>query len=139
MAVAMRARPAAARRARRPALFGALALLALLWLVAAAPAPAQPAAEFVPAEETPEQYPEHAGREETFYACTACHGFRLVAQQGQSRRQWDETLDWMQTRHGMPPIEGAERQLVLDYLEASFPPRTAPADRGGWRNPFSQR
>ena len=75
-----------------------------------------------------------AGREQTFYACIACHGFKIVAQQGQTRQQWDDTLNWMTKRHGMPPIDGELRKIVLDYLETTFPPRTAP---GGWQNPFS--
>jgi hypothetical protein len=91
---------------------------------------------FTPAEERPEDYPNGSGREATFYACTPCHGFKIVAQQGQSRRQWDETLDWMTKRHGMPPIDGDLRQTVLEYLEATFPPRQAP---GGWQNPFIGR
>ncbi len=76
------------------------------------------------------------GREDTFYACTACHGFKLVAQQGQTRRQWDDTLDWMTERHKMPPPRDADRKVILDYLEAAFPPRTAPR---GWQNPFQNR
>src|SRR4051794_22722063 len=46
--------------------------------------------------------PEGPGREETFALCTACHGFRLVSNQGMSRVQWDETLTWMTVRHRMP-------------------------------------
>ena len=38
-----------------------------------------------PPEEQPEQYPDGPNREETFYFCTACHGFKIVAQQGMSR------------------------------------------------------
>lgn len=93
---------------------------------------------FQPREEEPEQFPAGAGREETFYACTACHNFKLVAAQGMTRRQWDDSLAWMTQRHGMPALEGKERDLVLDYLETTFPPR-APASRGGWQNPFLSR
>ena len=39
----------------------------------------------------------------------------------------------MTKRHGMPPIDGDLRKMVLDYLEATYPPRKAP---GGWQNPF---
>jgi hypothetical protein len=74
------------------------------------------------------------GREETFYACTACHNFKLVAAQGMNRRQWEDSLDWMVSKHGMNPLEGNDRKVVLDYLETAFPPR-APAG-GGWQNPF---
>jgi hypothetical protein len=126
-------------RRRRPRFFFSIAIVAAVWgLVASNPGGAQPAGEFVPAEEVPEDYPEGPGREETFYLCTACHGFKLVAQQGQSRRQWDETLEFMREKHGMAEIEGDDRKVVLDYLEAKFPPRAAPAGRG-WQNPFLQR
>jgi hypothetical protein len=91
---------------------------------------------FTPRDETPEEFPAGAGRDEAFYACTACHNFKLVAAQGLTRPQWEDSLAWMTQRHNMPPLEGKERETVLNYLEAAFPPR-APASRGGWRNPFS--
>src|SRR5690554_4560773 len=81
------------------------------------------AQQFTPREETPEEFPPGPGREDTFYACTACHNFKLVAAQGMTRRQWDESLTLMTERHGMPPLEGEERRIVLDYLEQTFPPR----------------
>jgi hypothetical protein len=108
-----------------------------LWLAAAmiAAAAIQPAAAetFTPSQENPEDYPAGPSREQAFYACVACHGFKIVAQQGQSRQQWDATLDLMTKRFNMPPIDGDLRKMVLDYLEAAFPPRQAP---GGWQNPF---
>ena len=118
----------AARIARR-ALFG-------LALVAAGIASAQQPV-FTPRDETPEEFTAGAGRDETFYTCTACHNFKLVAQQGMSRRQWDETIAIMTQRHGMPPLEDKDREVVLNYLEAAYPPRT-PAGRG-WQNPFLNR
>jgi hypothetical protein len=108
-------------------------VLAILLSLALAPAPAV-AEPFTPQQENPEDYPQGTGREPTFYACTPCHGFKIVAQQGQSRAQWEDTLDWMTKRHGMPAIDGDLRKIVLDYLETTYPPRTAP---GGWKNPFS--
>ena len=51
----------------------ASALAALL--LAAASALAQSPA-FTPSDEKPEDYPPGAGRDDTFYACTPCHGFR---------------------------------------------------------------
>ena len=110
-----------------------MAIAALLWTV---PAIAQ--STFTPRDESPEEFAAGPGRDETFYACTACHNFKLVAQQGMSRERWDETLTFMTVRHNMPPLEGAERKLVLDYLEKSYPPR-APARQGGWQNPFAPR
>jgi len=109
---------------------GALALLLLV-----SPAAAQ-VSTFTPRDDSPENYPAGAARDQTFYACTPCHGFSIVAQQGQSRRQWEETLDWMTQRHGMPKLEGNERTAVVDYLETVFPPRAAPR---GWQNPFQNR
>jgi hypothetical protein len=88
-----------------------------------------------PAEETPDMFPAGPHREETFYFCVACHNFKLTAAQGMSREKWDETLAWMTTRHGMPPIEGDDRKNVLDYLATAFPPKS-PSQQGGWKNPF---
>ena len=110
---------------------------AALMLIVAVAAPAAAAAqEFMPRDETPADYPAGPGRDQTFYACTACHGFKLVAAQGQARGQWEDTLDFMTKRHNMPPLEGNDRKIVLDYLEATFPPRRAP---GGFQNPFLKK
>jgi hypothetical protein len=111
------------------------ALAAVALALAAEPAAAQ-APAFTPRDESPEDYPAADGREQTFYACTPCHGFKIVAQQGQSRRQWDDTLDWMTQKHNMPRPRDADRKIMLDYLEAAFPPRTTPR---GWQNPFQTR
>ena len=43
-----------------------------------------------------------------------------------TRRQWEDSLQWMTDRHGMSPLPAKEQKIVLDYLEATFPPR-APA------------
>jgi hypothetical protein len=87
------AAPVARRFLSSSLVAGALVAGALAALGLFAPAAAQSQAPvFTPRDESPEQYPAGPGRDETFYACTACHGFMLVAQQGMSRRQWDETL-----------------------------------------------
>jgi hypothetical protein len=109
-------------------------LLALL-LAAAGAALAQPQA-FVPQDEQLEDLPAGPGREETFGLCTACHGFKLVSSQGQTRGQWDDTLTWMTERHNMPDIQGEDRDVILDYLAQHYPPR-APSRAGGWKNPFA--
>lgn len=93
---------------------------------------------FTPRDESPEDFPAGAGRDETFYTCTACHGFKLVAAQGMNRRQWDDSINWMMEKHRMPPLEAKERDTVLNYLESTFPPR-APAGGGGFQNPFMKR
>jgi hypothetical protein len=108
------------------------AMAGLLWM---APAGAQ--STFTPGEESPEDFPAGAGRDETFYTCTACHGFKLVAQQGMTRAQWDDSINLMIRRHNMPAPDDKDRAVVLNYLEATYPPR-APAARGGWQNPFAK-
>ena len=89
---------------------------------------------FTPTDESPDDLPAGDGREETFYACTACHGFKIVAQQGLTRSGWDDSLSWMTTKHGMNPIEGDDRKHILDYLEKNYPPRQKPGR--GSPNPF---
>lgn len=124
---------AAARFARRLVVF---AMLSVGLASSAGPAAAQ-SPGFTPRDESPEEFPAGPGRDDTFYACTACNGFKLVAQQGMSRRQWEETLTLMNEKHGMPKLEDKGRETVLNYLEATYPPRT-PAG-GGWQNPFLNR
>jgi len=112
------------------------------------PAPAQvakpmppPAPEiarsFRPTDETPEDLPPAAGREDTFYFCTACHGTAIIKAQGMRRDQWDEALTWMESKHGMPRPDPALRAVMLDYLAAALPPK--PAQQRGWTNPFHGR
>lgn len=94
---------------------------------------AQSPQDFKPGNEEPGDFPAGIGREETFYTCTACHNFKLVAAQGMNRRQWEESMDLMVRRHGMNPLPDEDRKRILDYLEATFPPR---GSGGGWQNPF---
>ena len=62
------------------------------------------------------------GASETFDACTSCHSERIVAQQGLTREQWDELLDWMVEEQEMEPIKGDARTAILDYLGAHYGP-----------------
>lgn len=110
------------------------AALALAGAFALAQPTAAQTAQFTPREETPEVLPVGNGREETFYACIACHGTPIISRQALSRDGWDDMLRLMVTRHGMPELPTDERTLILDYLAAAFPVRAQPA--GGWRNPF---
>ena len=65
-------------------------------------------------------WPEGPGREEAGYLCGACHSLRIVTQQGLSRGDWDETLDWMVEEQEMEPPEPDERELILTYLSTHF-------------------
>lgn len=65
-------------------------------------------------------WPQGPGREETGYLCGACHSLRLVTQQGLSRGDWDETLDWMIEEQEMDPLEADEREVILAYLSQHF-------------------
>jgi hypothetical protein len=85
-------------------------------------------------EESPDDLPQGKGRDEAFYGCTACHGFALVRQQGMSRERWDETIDYMSTRHNMPELDPADRALILEYLATNYPQR-----QRGRPNPFLNR
>ncbi len=113
----------------------ALGILAAVASPVLAQAPSQTPA-FAPRDEQVEHLPEGPGREETFGLCSACHAYRVVSNQGMTRERWDETMAWMTQRHGMPDIQGADRDLILDYLARHHPPR-APARGGGFRNPFA--
>lgn len=86
-----------------------------------------------PGGEDPSSLPAGHGQEEAFYACTACHSTAIIRRSGFRRDQWDGLMDWMTEKHGMNPLEGAERTLIVDYLAQHFPPRVAP---GRGRNPF---
>lgn len=114
-----------------------LAMTAIVTLFAgSAIASAQPRTTPKDPEDAPELYPAHPKRDDAFYSCVACHSFKLVSQQGMSRERWDETLNWMTQRHGMPKLEGKDRENVLDYLSTVFAERKQP---GGWKNPFTQQ
>ena len=109
-----------------------VALAAALFLTGAVAAQ-----QFVPREENPEDFPPGPGRDDTFYACTACHGFKLVAQQGMNRRQWQESIELMVSRHNMPPLPPKEQAVVraewsarMDELRSSLDLARQFADAG---------
>lgn len=109
---------------------------ALLFLLALSGGPVFAQAQqeqFTPQTEDPETFPEGEGRDDTFYACSACHAFKLVASQGFTRERWDETIDLMVDRHGMAKPEAKDREVLLNYLAKAFPPKASPR---GFQNPF---
>ncbi len=56
----------------------------------------------------------------TYAYCAACHSEMLVAQQGLTRKHWDELFEWMVEEQGMSEIEEPDRTIVLDYLETNY-------------------
>lgn len=100
-------------------------------LLAAAPSLPPRASE----PEEPTVLPDGHGRDETFYACTACHSTAIIRRSGFTRQQWDDLMDWMVDKQNMNPLEPDERTLIVDYLAGAFPPRRerAPA----FANPFA--
>ena len=62
------------------------------------------------------------GAAATHAYCTVCHSERIVAQQGLTREDWLETLEYMVDEHGMAPIEGPDFDLVVDYLSTHYGP-----------------
>ena len=63
---------------------GVFLLLGLTMLAGTGARAQSPA--FTPRDERMEDLPTGPGREETFGLCTACHGFRLVSNQGSPAR-----------------------------------------------------
>lgn len=119
----------------RNALMAAAVVAAVFATSPGAPLAQVPTPGFEPQLEDIETLPAGVGRDETFYGCTACHAFKLVASQGMTRQRWDETIGWMVDKHKMNEPTAADRAVILDYLEKHYPPRTP---RGGWQNPFAQ-
>jgi hypothetical protein len=94
-------------------------------LIAAAFSTGRAAAQEVADE--PTLFPAGEHRDEVFYFCTACHSSRLVRNQAMTRERWDATLTWMTERHGMPLLQGEDRERFLDYLTQAFGPGAATA------------
>lgn len=63
---------------------------------------------------------EAPGVEETFIYCTACHSEMIVAQQGKTRKHWEDLFKWMREEQGMAEIPEPDRTLILDYLAEHY-------------------
>ena len=100
-------------------------LAAVLLTVAAVPAGAQTHSDTI------EDLPEGPGRDAVFHLCTACHGVKIIKQQGLSAERWDATIDFMVERHGMAAPSDELRREIVGYLAANFPARPR-----SYQNPF---
>jgi hypothetical protein len=107
---------------------GAAAIAAALVL-----ATAGLAQDFRPRPPAIEDLPEGPGREETFYACTACHGLDLIKAQKMDAAGWERTIDYMIDTHGMFTPDPDHRALIVNYLATAFP---AGAPGQQYDNPF---
>ncbi|MGE0747348.1 MAG: hypothetical protein AB7K86_18965 [Rhodospirillales bacterium] len=94
-------------------------------LAALLAAPGAAAQDAPASEETPAVLPDGDGRDLVFYGCVPCHSTQIVRRQAMTRERWSDTLDWMESRHGMPPFDPADRKTVLDYLAGHFGPGAA--------------
>lgn len=66
------------------------------------------------------ELPAGPGREEVFYNCYACHSFMIIKRQRLAATRWDELMDWMAERHGMPPLGPEDRKAIVSYLAKNF-------------------
>jgi mono/diheme cytochrome c family protein len=60
------------------------------------------------------------GQEEVLIYCSACHSTKIVQQQGLSRGEWAETLEWMIEDQGMSEIDEPDLTLILNYLAKNY-------------------
>lgn len=60
------------------------------------------------------------GAEKTFVYCSACHSERIVTQQGLTKADWQELLEWMVDEQGMDEISEPDYTLVIDYLSTNY-------------------
>ncbi|HEX7927372.1 MAG TPA: hypothetical protein VF678_07260 [bacterium] len=69
--------------------------------------------------------PPGEGRELTFAWCTACHGVKILLQQGMSAPRWDEKVQEMIDKNGMKLYDAQVRATIVAYLAKAFPERRA--------------
>ena len=60
------------------------------------------------------------GAAETYANCTPCHSELIIAQQGLSRRRWDELRNGMVREQGMIEIQEPVRTRILNYLAQHY-------------------
>jgi hypothetical protein len=89
------------------------AIMAAAFLTAA-PASAQEAEDM-------DSLPAAEARETVFYACTACHGTRIIRQQGLTRERWEQTIEALSGFQGGEPglRDGWRRDRLREGVAAS--------------------
>lgn len=93
-----------------------------LWLTAVAVTPALAGSDTTEAIEPPEfgLLKVAPGAENTYYTCSVCHSEMIVVQQGLTRSDWVEMLEWMVEEQGMYEIEEPDLTEILDYLAENY-------------------
>ncbi len=64
--------------------------------------------------------PADEGREDTYYSCTSCHSIRIVLQQGLTKKDWEDTLEWMADEQEMDPLDPETQKIVIAYLAKHY-------------------
>ena len=72
-------------------------------------------------------WPQGEGALETGYTCAACHSLAIVKQQGLTKADWDELIDWMIEEQEMDELAPELRAKILTYLALNFNPETKTA------------
>lgn len=67
------------------------------------------------------------GREQILENCTACHSTAIILQNHMPRKQWDQTLTWMQEKQGLWHLEPSLRKVILDYLSTTQGIKNSPS------------
>lgn len=62
------------------------------------------------------------GSELVVQHCIACHGPRQFLQQRASRDTWRALIRWMQRDHGMPTLDEAIEDRIVEYLAEHYAP-----------------
>jgi cytochrome c len=60
------------------------------------------------------------GAQKTFMYCSACHSERIVTQQGLTKSDWQELLEWMVDEQGMDEISEPDYTTVINYLSTNY-------------------
>ncbi len=68
---------------------------------------------------------EGEGRELVRAHCTGCHSAQLIVQNAGGRAVWRGRLAWMRESQGMPALEAAVEEAILDYLAARYGQKAA--------------
>lgn len=73
-----------------------------------------------------DELPPGTGRDLVYGHCQTCHSLSYIdASSGLTRPQWSSVLDSMR-QLGMPPVDDADRNMILDYLATTLGPEPSP-------------